>query len=149
MTFIILFFSMFPPICMVPPKDLVKEKAGPVIVVTTSTGIVQKTEGYTFLKVTEGINYERMAWERASVAVQIAISKKPITYQGVLREYLAGSSAFLDNITFSLGSVPEISLDATIDKFINAKTFEEKKRYGDYLVAVIANKTNHCSFQRR
>ena len=149
MTFIILFFSMFPSICMVPPKDLVKEKTVPVIVVTTSTGIVQKTEGYTFLKVTEGINYERMAWERASVAVQIAISKKPITYQGVLREYLAGSSAFLDNITFSLGSAPEISLDATIDKFINAKTFEEKKRYGDYLVAVVANKTNHCSFQRR
>jgi hypothetical protein len=148
MTFIILFFSMFPPICMVPPKDLVKEKAGPVIVVTTSTGIVQKTEGYTFLRVTGGLNFERMRWERASVAVQIAISKKPLAYQGILREYVAGSFAFLDNINFFLKSVPEISLDATIDKFINAKTYQEKKRYGDYLVAVVANKTNHCSFRR-
>jgi len=137
------------PICIDNPETLIKERAPrPVVVGVLNGSSVQRVEAFTYLQQTKRLTGEAIRWERASIAVQVAIARHPFKEPGDLVDYLTGAAAFVDTPILRLQVVPRITLAETITRYLLAKSPDDRRLYGELLYAVSENRANSCSFWR-
>jgi hypothetical protein len=137
------------PICVDNYETLIKERAPrPVVVGVLNGSSVQRVEAFTYLQQTKRLTGEAIRWERASIAVQVAIARHPFKEPGDLVDYITGASAFVDTPVLRLQVVPRITLAETITRYLLAKSPDDRRMYGELLYAVSENRANSCSFWR-
>ena len=138
------------PICIDNPETLIKERTPrPVVVVVIISGnIAQRVEAFTYLQQTKRLTGDEARWMRASIAVQVAIARNPFKQPGDLADYLNGAAAFVDTPVLRLQVVPRITLAETVNRYLFAKSPDDRRMYGDLLYAVSENRANSCSFWR-
>lgn len=137
------------PICVDNYETLIKERTPRPVVVAVLTGnAVQRVEAFTYLQQTKRLTGEAIRWERASIAVQVAIARHPFKEPGDLVDYITGAAAFVDTPVLRLQVVPRITLAETITRYLLAKSPDDRRLYGDLLYAVSENRANSCSFWR-
>jgi hypothetical protein len=136
-------------ICVDNYETLIKERAPrPVVVAVLNGSSVQRVEAFTYLQQTKRLTGEAIRWERASIAVQVAIARHPFKEPGDLVDYITGASAFVDTPVLRLQVVPRITLAETITRYLLAKSPDDRRMYGELLYAVSENRANSCSFWR-
>jgi hypothetical protein len=137
------------PICVDNYESLIKERAPRPVVVAVLTGnAVQRVEAFTYLQQTKRLTGDAIRWERASIAVQVAIARHPFKEPGDLVDYITGAAAFVDTPVLRLQVVPRITLAETVNRYLFAKSPDDRRMYGDLLYAVSENRANSCSFWR-
>ena len=137
------------PICIDNPETLIKERAPrPLVVAVLNGNAVQRVEAFTYLQQTKRLTGEAIRWERASIAVQVAIARHPFKQAGDLVDYITGAAAFVDTPILRLQVVPRITLVETVNRYLFAKNPDDRKFYGDLLYAVSENRANSCSIWR-
>lgn len=137
------------PICVDNYETLIKERAPrPVVVGVLNGSSVQRVEAFTYLQQTKRLTGEAIRWERASIAVQVAIARHPFKEPGDLVDYITGAAAFVDTPVLRLQVVPRITLAETITRYLLAKSPDDRRMYGELLFAVSENRANSCSFWR-
>ena len=137
------------PICVDNSETLIKERAPrPVVVAVLNGNAVQRVEAFTYLQQTKRLTGEAIRWERASIAVQVAIARHPFKQPGDLVDYITGAAAFVDTPVLRLQVVPRITLAETITRYLLAKNPDDRRMYGELLYAVSENRANSCSFWR-
>ena len=137
------------PICVDNYETLIKERAPrPVVVGVLNGNAVQRVEAFTYLQQTKRLTGEAIRWERASIAVQVAIARHPFKEPGDLVDYITGAAAFVDTPILRLQVVPRITLAETITRYLLAKSPDDRRMYGELLFAVSENRANSCSFWR-
>jgi hypothetical protein len=137
------------PICIDNHETLIKERAPrPVVVGVLNGSSVQRVEAFTYLQQTKRLTGEAIRWERASIAVQVAIARHPFKEPGDLVDYITGAAVFVDTPVLRLQVVPRITLAETITRYLLAKSPDDRKFYGELLFAVSENRANSCSFWR-
>ena len=136
-------------ICVDNYETLIKERAPrPVVVAVLNGSSVQRVEAFTYLQQTKRLTGEAIRWERASIAVQVAIARHPFKEPGDLVDYITGAAAFVDTPVLRLQVVPRITLAETITRYLLAKSPDDRRMYGELLYAVSENRANSCSFWR-
>ena len=137
------------PICVDNYETLIKERAPRLVVVGVLNGSsVQRVEAFTYLQQTKRLTGDEARWMRASIAVQVAIARNPFKDPGDLVDYLNGAAAFVDTPVLRLQVVPRITLVETVNRYLFAKSPDDRKMYGELLYAVSENRANSCSFWR-
>ena len=137
------------PICVDNYESLMRERAPrPVVVGVLNGSSVQRVEAFTYLQQTKRLTGDGIRWERASIAVQVAIARHPFKQPGDLADYLNGAAAFVDTPVLRLQVVPRITLAETITRYLRAKSPDDRRLYGELLFAVSENRANSCSFWR-
>jgi hypothetical protein len=137
------------PICVDNYESLIKERAPRPVVVAVLTGnAVQRVEAFTYLQQTKRLTGDAIRWERASIAVQVAIARHPFKEPGDLVDYITGAAAFVDTPVLRLQVVPRITLVETVNRYLLAKSPDDRRMYGELLYAVSENRANSCSFWR-
>ncbi len=137
------------PICVDNYESLMRERAPRPLVVAVLTGnAVQRVEAFTYLQQTKRLTGDAIRWERASIAVQVAIARHPFKQPGDLVDYITGAAVFVDTPVLRLQVVPRITLVETVNRYLFAKSPDDRKFYGDLLYAVSENRANSCSFWR-
>ena len=137
------------PICVDNYETLMRERAPRPVVVAVLTGnAVQRVEAFTYLQQTKRLTGEAIRWERASIAVQVAIARHPFKEPGDLVDYITGAAAFVDTPVLRLQVVPRITLAETVNRYLFAKNPDDRRLYGELLFAVSENRANSCSFWR-
>jgi hypothetical protein len=137
------------PICVDNYETLIKERAPRPVVVAVLTGnAVQRVEAFTYLQQTKRLTGDAIRWERASIAVQVAIARHPFKEPGDLVDYITGAAAFVDTPVLRLQVVPRITLVETVNRYLLAKSPDDRRMYGELLYAVSENRANSCSFWR-
>ena len=137
------------PICVDNYESLMRERAPrPVVVAVLNGNAVQRVEAFTYLQQTKRLTGEAIRWERASIAVQVAIARHPFKEPGDLVDYITGAAAFVDTPVLRLQVVPRITLVETVNRYLFAKNPDDRRLYGDLLYAVSENRANSCSFWR-
>lgn len=148
MTILTAIFSITP-ICVDNYESLMRERAPrPVVVGVLNGSSVQRVEAFTYLQQTKRLTGEAIRWERASIAVQVAIARHPFKEPGDLVDYITGAAAFVDTPVLRLQVVPRITLAETITRYLLAKSPDDRRMYGELLYAVSENRANSCSFWR-
>jgi len=137
-------------ICIDNHEALLRERnTRPVVVLAFGAGIVQRVEGFTYLTQIRRLPTDMARWERASVAIQVAIQRNPFKQPGELVDYVAGAAAFVDTpVLVTLRTLPRISLAEAVNRYLSAKSPDVRKEYGEILHLVAENKANACSFWR-
>lgn len=150
MIFATILLSLIPTICIDNHESLLRERnPRPAVVLVVGAGIVQKVEGFTYLTQIRRLSTDMARYERASVAVQIAIQRNPFKRAGDLADYVAGASVFVDiPVLVTLRTVPRISLEETVNRYLTARFLEMRKEYGEILHLVAENRANACAFLR-
>ena len=140
--------SLIPTICIDNHEALLRERnPRPAVVLVVGAGIVQRVEGFTYLTQIRRLSTDLARYERASVAVQIAIQRHPFKRPGDLVDYVAGASAFVDTpVLVSLRALPRISLEEAVNRYLSANNPDVRKEYGNILHLVAENRSNACSF---
>lgn len=137
------------PICVDNYESLMRERAPrPVVVAVLNGNAVQRVEAFTYLQQTKRLTGEAIRWERASIAVQVAIARHPFKEPGDLVDYITGAAAFVDTPVLRLQVVPRITLVETVNRYLLAKSPDDRRMYGELLYAVSENRANSCSFWR-
>ena len=137
------------PICVDNYESLIKERAPrPVVVAVLNGNAVQRVEAFTYLQQTKRLTGEAIRWERASIAVQVAIARHPFKQPGDLVDYITGAAVFVDTPVLRLQVVPRITLVETVNRYLLAKNPDDRRMYGELLYAVSENRANSCSFWR-
>ena len=137
------------PICVDNYESLMRERAPrPVVVGVLNGSSVQRVEAFTYLQQTKRLTGEAIRWERASIAVQVAIARHPFKQPGDLVDYITGAAVFVDTPVLRLQVVPRITLVETVNRYLFAKSPDDRRMYGDLLYAVSENRANSCSFWR-
>ena len=137
------------PICVDNYETLIKERAPrPVVVAVLNGSSVQRVEAFTYLQQTKRLTGEAIRWERASIAVQVAIARHPFKQPGDLVDYITGAAAFVDTPILRLQVVPRITLVEAVNRYLLAKSPDDRRMYGELLFAVSENRANSCSFWR-
>ena len=138
------------PICVDNYETLIKERSPRplVVVVIISGNIAQRVEAFTYLQQTKRLTGEAIRWERASIAVQVAIARHPFKEPGDLVDYITGAAAFVDTPILRLQVVPRITLVEAVNRYLFAKSPDDRRMYGELLFAVSENRANSCSFWR-
>ena len=137
------------PICVDNYESLMRERAPrPVVVGVLNGSSVQRVEAFTYLQQTKRLTGEAIRWERASIAVQVAIARHPFKEPGDLVDYITGAAAFVDTPILRLQVVPRITLAETVNRYLFAKSPDDRRLYGDLLYAVSENRANSCSIWR-
>jgi hypothetical protein len=137
------------PICVDNYESLMRERAPRPVVVAVLTGnAVQRVEAFTYLQQTKRLTGDAIRWERASIAVQVAMARHPFKEPGDLVDYITGAAAFVDTPILRLQVVPRITLVETVNRYLFAKSPDDRKFYGELLYAVSENRANSCSFWR-
>jgi hypothetical protein len=119
-----------------------------VVVAVLTGNAVQRVEAFTYLQQTKRLTGDAIRWERASIAVQVAIARHPFKQPGDLVDYITGAAVFVDTPVLRLQVVPRITLVETVNRYLFAKSPDDRKFYGDLLYAVSENRANSCSFWR-
>ncbi len=142
--------SLIPSICIDNHEALLRERnPRPAVVLVIGAGIVQRVEGFTYLTQIRRLSTDLARYERASVAIQIAIQRNPFKRPGDLVDYVAGAAAFVDQpVLVSLRVVPRITLEEAVNRYLSANNPDVRKEYGNILHAVVENRANACSFWR-
>jgi len=142
--------SLIPSICIDNHEALLKERnPRPAVVLVVGAGIVQRVEGFTYLTQIRRLSTDLARYERASVAVQIAIQRNPFKRADELADYIAGAAAFVDQpVLVSLRVVPRITLEEAVNRYLSANSPDVRKEYGEILHLVAENRSNACSFWR-
>lgn len=136
-------------ICVDNPETLIRARSPrPVMVAVTNGSAVQRVEAFTYLQQTKRLSGDAIRWERASIAVQVAIARHPFKQPGDLADYLNGAAAFVDTPVLRLQAVPRITLVETVTRYLTAKSSDDRRMYGELLYAVSENRANSCSFWR-
>ena len=145
-----LILTLIPSICIDNHESLLRERnPRPAVVLVVGAGIVQRAEGFTYLTQIRRLSTDLARYERASVAIQIAILRNPFKRPGELVDYVAGASAFVDlPVLVSLQALPRITLVEAVNRYLFAKSPDDRRLYGDLLYAVSENRANSCSFWR-
>jgi len=145
-----LILTLIPSICIDNHESLLRERnPRPAVVLVVGAGIVQRAEGFTYLTQIRRLSTDLARYERASVAIQIAILRNPFKRPGELVDYVAGASAFVDLPELvSLRVVPRITLEEAVNRYLSANNPDVRKEYGNILHAVAENRANACSFWR-
>lgn len=145
-----LILTLIPSICIDNHESLLRERnPRPAVVLVVGAGIVQRAEGFTYLTQIRRLSTDLARYERASVAIQIAILRNPFKRPGELVDYVAGASAFVDlPVLVSLRVVPRITLEEAVNRYLSANNPDVRKEYGNILHAVAENRANACSFWR-
>lgn len=137
------------PICVDNPETLMRERSPrPVVVAVLNGNAVQRVEAFTYLQQTKRLTGEAIRWERASIAVQVAMARHPFKDPGDLVDYITGAAAFVDTPVLRLQVVPRITLAETVNRYLLAKSPDDRRMYGELLFAVSENRANSCSFWR-
>lgn len=148
MTILTAIFSLTP-ICVDNYETLIKERAPrPVVVAVLTGGVVQRVEAFTHLANTRRMTGDEARWMRAAIAVQVAIARHPFKQAGDLVDYLQGAAVFVDTPVLRLQVVPRITLVEAVNRYLTAKSPDDRRMYGDLLYAVSENRANSCSFWR-
>lgn len=136
-----------PNICIYSPEALMRESnVRPVIVTIVSGRIARQVEASTYLRQISRLSGQQIEWERASIAIQVSMARRPFQDSGDLVDYIAGSAAFVDLPVLRLQAVPRITLREAVVRFLTAQNDNDRRFYGDLLVAVVNNRSNWCSF---
>ena len=145
-----LILSFIPTICIDNHEALLKERnSRPAFVLVVGAGMVQKVEGFTYLTQIRRLSSDLARFERASVAIQIALQRHPFKRAGELADYIAGAAAFVDQpVLVSLRVVPRITLEEAVNRYLSANNPDVRKEYGNILHLVVENRANACSFWR-
>lgn len=145
-----LILSLIPTICIDNHDALLRERnPRPAVVLVIGAGIVQRVEGFTYLTQIRRLSTDLARYERASVAIQIALQRNPFKRAGDLVDYVAGASVFVDTpVLVSLRVVPRISLDEAVNRYLTANNPDVRKEYGEILHVVAENRANACNFWR-
>lgn len=134
-------------ICIYSPDALMRESnVRPVVVTIVSGRVARQVEASTYLRQTQRLSGQQIEGERASIAIQVSMARKPFQDPGALVDYIAGSAAFVDSPVLRLQSVPKITLRETVIRYLTAQTDNDRRLYGDLLVAVVNNRSTWCSF---
>ena len=137
------------PICVDNYEALTKERAPrPVVVAVLNGNAVQRVEAFTYLQQTNRLTGDDARWMRASIAVQVAMARHPFKQAGDLADYLNGAAVFVDTPVLRLQALPRITLAETVNRYLFAKSPDDRRMYGDLLYAVSENRANSCSFWR-
>jgi len=137
------------PICVDNYEALIKERAPrPVVVAVLNGNAVQRVEAFTYLQQTKRLTGDEARWTRAAIAVQVAIARNPFKDPGDLVDYITGAAVFVDTPVLRLQVVPRITLVEAVNRYLLAKSPDERRLYGDLLYAVSENRANSCSFWR-
>jgi hypothetical protein len=142
--------SFIPTICIDNHEALLRERnPRPAVVLVVGAGIVQRVEVFTYLTQIRRLSSDLARYERASVAVQIALQRNPFKKAGELADYVAGASAFVDTpVLVTLRALPRITLEEAVNRYLYANNPDVRKEYGEILHAVAENRANACSFWR-
>lgn len=136
------------PICINSADKLLQERnprPTPVFVVTGN--VVHQVEGFTRLIQTKRLSGNHIAWERASIAIQIAIARNPFNDPGDLVDYISGAAVTVDTPNvLPLRAVPRITLVEAVNRYLRATTEGDRVLYGDLLFTVEQNRFNACGF---
>jgi hypothetical protein len=145
-----LILTLIPTICIDNHEALLRERnPRPAVVLVVGAGIVQRVEGFTYLTQIRRLSTDLARYERASVAVQIALQRNPFKRAGELADYVAGASAFVDTpVLVTLRALPRISLEEAVNRYLYANNPDVRKEYGEILHLVVENRANACSFLR-
>jgi len=145
-----LILSFIPTICIDNHEALLRERnSRPAVVLVVGAGMVQKVEGFTYLAQIRRLSTDLARYERASVAVQIALQRNPFKRPGELADYVAGAAAFVDTpVLVTLRTLPRISLEEAVNRYLSANSPDVRKEYGELLHLVAENRANACSFWR-
>jgi hypothetical protein len=145
-----LILTLIPTICIDNHEALLRERnPRPAVVLVIGAGIVQRVEGFTYLTQIRRLSSDLARYERASVAVQIAIQRNPFKRAGELADYIAGAAALVDTpVLVTLRTVPRISLEEAVNRYLYANSPDVRKEYGEILHLVAENRANACSFWR-
>jgi len=137
------------PICVDNHEALLKERNPRAAVVAVLTGtVVHRVEAYAYLTQTRRLTGDAIRWERASIAIQVAMAKNPFRVPGDLADYLSGAAVFVDTPVLRLQVVPRITLAEAVSRYLFANNPDDRRLYGDLLYAVSENRANSCSFWR-
>jgi len=140
------------PICVDNHEALLRERYPRAAVVSVLTGtVVHRVEAYAYLAQTKRLTGDAIKWERASIAIQVAMLKNPFkaaSGYGDLVDYLNGAAVFVDTPVLRSQVVPRITLTETVNRYLFAKNPDDRRLYGDLLYAVSENRANACSFWR-
>ena len=138
------------PICVDNHEALLRERQPrPVVVVVMISGnVAQRVEAYTWLNQTKRLTGDEVRWQRAAIAVQVAMAKNPFKAPGDLADYLSGAAVFVDTPVLRLQVVPRITLAEAVNRYLNANNPDVRKEYGEILHLVVENRANACSFWR-
>lgn len=136
------------PICVDNHEALLRERQPrPVVVVVMISGnVAQRVEAYTWLNQTKRLTGDEVRWQRASIAIQVAMAKNPFKQPGDLVDYLSGAAVFVDTPVLRLQVVPRITLAEAVNRYLFANNPDDRRLYGDLLYAVSENRANSCSF---
>lgn len=139
-----------PSICIDNHEALLKERnPRPAVVMVIGNGIVQRVEGYTYLTQIRRLSTDLARYERASVAIQVALQRNPFKRAGDLADYVAGASVFVDTpVLVTLRAVPPITLEEAVNRYLYANSPDVREKYGEILHLVVENRSNACSFWR-
>ena len=149
LTTILTAMMILTPICVDNYETLMRERAPRPVVVAVLTGnAVQRVEAFTYLQQTKRLTGEEARWMRASIAVQVAMARNPFKQPGDLADYLNGAAVFVDTPVLRLQALPRITLAETVNRYLFAKSPDDRRMYGDLLYAVSENRANSCSFWR-
>ena len=145
-----LILTLIPSICIDNHESLLRERnPRPAVVLVVGAGIVQRIEGFTYLTQIRRLSSDLARYERASVAIQIALQRNPFKRAGDLVDYVAGAAAFVDQpVLVSLRVVPRITLEEAVNRYLSANNPDVRKEYGNILHLVAENRANACSFLR-
>ena len=149
LTTILTAMMILTPICVDNYETLMRERAPRPVVVAVLTGnAVQRVEAFTYLQQTKRLTGDEARWMRASIAVQVAMARHPFKQAGDLADYLNGAAVFVDTPVLRLQALPRITLAETVNRYLFAKSPDDRRMYGDLLYAVSENRANSCSFWR-
>ena len=145
-----LILTLIPSICIDNHEALLRDRnPRPAVVIAIGAGIVQRVEGFTYLAQIRRLSTDMARYERASVAIQIALQRNPFKRAGELADYIAGAATFVDTpVLVTLRTVPRISLEEAVNRYLSANNPDVRKEYGNILHAVVENRANACSFWR-
>lgn len=143
-----LILTLIPSICIDNAEALMREsRPRPVVVVAVGSGTAQRVEGYAYLHQTKRLSGDLWRFERASVAIQIAIQRQPFKQPGDLVDYVAGAAAFVDTpVLVTLRTLPRITLAEAVNRYLSANSPDVRKEYGEILHLVVENRANSCGF---
>ena len=145
-----LILTLIPSICIDNPETLMRERSPRplVVVVILSGNVAQRVEAFTYLQQTKRLTGDEARWMRAAIAVQVAIARNPFKQPGDLADYMSGAAVFVDTPVLRLQALPRITLVEAVNRYLTAKSPDDRKLYGDLLYAVSENRANSCSFWR-
>lgn len=134
-------------ICIYSPDALMREVSPrPVVVSVASGGVIRQVDATTYLRQTRHLTGQQIQWDRASIAIQVSIARKPFNDPGELVDYVNGASAFVDLPVLQSRALPRITLKEAVKRYVWAMSQTDRQFYGDILDTIVKNRTTWCSF---